>query len=129
MRSCMKTHSALALSFLLGLANAPGASSRGDEKADVPPDHARRMKEGLTLFKEHVRPALIRHCLDCHGGKKTKGEFDLSDRKPLMDSGAIEGGKESLLYALITHAEEPYMPQKAPKLPDETIEQIARWID
>ena len=36
---------------------------------------------------------------------------------------------ESQLYALITHAEEPHMPQKAPKLPDETIAQIARWID
>ena len=101
-----------------------------EEKANVPPDHARQMKEGLALFKEHVRPALVKYCLDCHGGKATKGEFDLSDRKPLMDSGAIDGGaKESQLYALITHADEPHMPKKGPKLPEETIAQIARWID
>src|SRR5262245_28411719 len=111
---------------LLGLVLAAGGSSWSSE---VPADHARRMQEGLALFKEHVRPALIQHCLDCHGGQKTKGSLDLSDRKPLIDSGVIEGGRESLLYSLITHEEEPHMPQKAPRLPDATIERIARWIE
>ncbi len=60
-----------------------GGWSRAQGPPSVPADHARAMQEGLALFKEHVRPALIRHCLDCHGGKATKGEFDLSDRKPL----------------------------------------------
>src|SRR4051812_2109665 len=81
--------------------------------ADVDPDHAQKMKRGLALFKDEVRPALTRYCLDCHGGKKTKGDFDLSDRAPLLESGAIDGGgKESRLYALLTHAEEPHMPYK-----------------
>ena len=39
------------------------------------------------------------------------------------------GGKASRLYALITHAEEPHMPSKKPKLADADIEIIARWID
>ena len=84
----------------------------------MPPEHARQMKEGLALFKEHVRPALIRYCLDCHGGKETKGEFDLSGREPLIASGHVELGKaaESQLYLVITHEEEPHMPHKAPKL-------------
>ena len=42
------------------LAIAPGGSSRAAEPASVPPDHARRMRVGLALFKESVRPALIR---------------------------------------------------------------------
>ncbi len=93
-------------------------------------DHARRMQEGLALFKEHVRPALIAHCLDCHGGKKTKGEFDLSDRPALIASKAIEGGsKAARLRILIAHEEEPHMPEKGPKLPAATIDRIARWID
>jgi len=118
------------LSILLGLIFATVRSSWAQVQPPVPPDHARQMKEGLALFKEHVRPALIQHCLECHGGKTVKGGFDLSDRKPLTTSGAIDGGgKESLLYALITHAEEPHMPQKGVKLPAETIERIARWID
>ncbi len=88
--------------------------ARGDDAkapAAVPPEHAANMQKGLALFKEKVRPVLIAKCLDCHGGKATKGDFDLSDRKPLLASGAIEGGgKASPLYALITHAEEPHMP-------------------
>ena len=68
----------------------------------------------------------MQHCLDCHGGKATKGDLDLSDRKPLVKSGVLEGGsKESRLAALIRHEEEPHMPQKAPKLPDATIAEIA----
>ena len=48
----------------------------------------------------------------------------------MLKSGMIDGGgKESRLYALITHAEEPHMPQKGPKLPVATADQIARWID
>src|SRR5438093_365600 len=127
--SRMRIASEIALSALLVLALAPGGSLRAAEPASVPPDHARRMQAGLALFKESVRPALIRSCLDCHGGQKTKGGFDPSDRGPMIDSGAIDGGKDSLFYALITHAEEPHMPYQGAQLPDETIEQIARWID
>jgi hypothetical protein len=89
------------------------------------------MQEGLALFKEHVRPALIRYCLDCHGGKEIKGEFDLSRRDSLIASGHVELGKssESQLYLVITHKEEPHMPHKAPKLAGETIARIAKWID
>ena len=49
----------------------------------------------------------------------------------MIDSGVIEPGKasESHLYPVIAHAEEPHMPNKATKLPDETIARIARWID
>jgi hypothetical protein len=77
------------------------------------------MQEGLALFKQRARSALVRHCLDCHGGRTTKGELDHSDRKPLLDSGMLEGGgSESRLASLIRHADEPHMPNKAAKLTD-----------
>jgi hypothetical protein len=115
------------LAILLG----PGRPSLGQDNVAVPPEHARRMQEGLALFKEHVRPALIRHCLECHGGKEKKGELDLSKRESLLASGHVEIGKasESQLFLVISHQEEPHMPQKAPKLPGETIARIGRWID
>ena len=102
--------------------------------AQAPPavsaNHAKEMEEGLAIFKAKVRPALIASCLECHGGKSKKADFDLSDRKPLIDSEAIEGGSEkSRLMALIRHAEEPAMPLKRPKLDDATIAAIGRWID
>ncbi len=108
----------------------PASSSPNDEKPSVPPDHARRMQEGLVLFKAKVRPVLEQHCLNCHGGKATKGDLDLSDREPLRKSGVLEGGsKESRLAVLIRHEDDPHMPQKAPKLPEATIAEIGRWID
>jgi hypothetical protein len=73
---------------------------------------------------------VVKQCLDCHGGKATKGDLDLSDREPLMKSGALEGGsKESRLALLIRHEDEPHMPQKALKLADAAIADIGRWID
>jgi mono/diheme cytochrome c family protein len=111
---------------LAGLVPAP----RADDAAAVPADHARKMEQGLALFKAKVRPVLVQHCLDCHGGKAKKGGLDISDRKPLVDSGVLDGGgKESRLATLIRHEDDPHMPQKAAKLPDAAIADIARWID
>ena len=85
---------------------------------------------GLKLFREHVRTDLIHHCLDCHGGKSTKGNFDLVTREALMESGYVgESAKDSYLMGLIRHAEEPTMPFKKPKLSDEVIRRFGDWID
>src|SRR5207237_6448766 len=87
------------------------------------------------FFVEQVRPVLTNQCLNCHGGKFKKSGLDLSTREGLVRGGdtgpAIVPGKakESLLYKLIMHAQDPHMPAKADKLPDETIARIARWID
>jgi mono/diheme cytochrome c family protein len=120
---------ALAVSLVLALVQVEVAQAQ-QKPFPVLPEHAAKMAQGLALFKERVRPLLIAQCLECHGGKAKKGGFDLSDRQPLIESGVIDGGaKASLLYALITHADEPHMPSKKPKLPDADIEIIARWID
>ena len=103
---------------------------RADDQPNVPADHARNMEQGLSLFKAKVRPVLVQQCLDCHGGKAKKGGLDLSDRKPLVESGVLDGGgKESRLAVLIRHEDDPHMPQKAAKLPDAIIADITRWID
>ncbi len=101
-----------------------------DKDQPVAPDHVERVKKGTALFRSHVRETLEKQCLDCHGGKSLKGDFDLSSREKLMESGFVsKTAADSLLVKLITHAEEPHMPLKAPKLPDETINRIKQWID
>ena len=101
-----------------------------DEKTTVPPDHPERAKKGLALFKASVRTTLTTHCLDCHGGKSTKGDFDLSSREALLSSSFVtDAAEDSPLVDLITHTAEPHMPFKAPKLADEEIEQIRTWIN
>lgn len=85
---------------------------------------------GHKLFRSHVRTDLIHHCLDCHGGKSTKGNFDMVTREALMDSGFVgESAQDSYLMELIRHTEEPAMPFKKPKLTDDVIKRIGDWID
>src|SRR6185295_16161114 len=63
------------------------------------------------------------HCVQCHGGEKTKAGFDLTTRESLLRGGesgtAVEPGQpeSSLLYRMVTHREEPGMPHKKDKLP------------
>lgn len=104
--------------------------------AQQPPiDHALRMKEGTELFRESIRPALLSHCLKCHGGEKVRSGFDLSSRDLLLkggDSGEVVDLKDtadSYLLSLIRHDDEPVMPPAADKLQDKLIADFQRWIE
>ncbi len=119
------------LAALLLAAAWQGNLAQAEEAAKVSPEHAQRMKEGLALFKEHVRPLFVKHCLDCHGGKQTKADFDLASRDALFDSGMVEeeDAESSYLLTLLKHEEEPFMPLKAEQLPAEAIGHVARWLE
>ena len=93
------------------------------------------MARGLDLFRKQVAPLLKEHCVKCHGGEKTKGEFDIATRE-----GLLHGGKEGVsikpfdsagspMMKLIRHEEEPEMPDNKPKLAAEIIAKLAVWID
>jgi len=56
--------------------------------AEAPADHAAKMTRGLEMFREEVAPLLREHCLDCHGGEKTRGDLDLATREGLLLGGA-----------------------------------------
>ncbi|MDA1015707.1 MAG: DUF1553 domain-containing protein [Planctomycetota bacterium] len=107
-----------------------GQAPKSPAPKSISPEHAKQIKQGLALFEQDVRSVLIKHCLECHGGKFVKSEFDLSTRSRLMKSGFVEKtAAESHLMALISHSETPHMPFKKPKLPPETIAAIGKWID
>jgi hypothetical protein len=101
----------------------------------VPPDHAEKMTAGLALFDAEVRTLLTEHCLECHGGQKVKGDFDLSTRedalRPAQHGVAIRpfDPAGSPLLALLHHTAEPAMPDDRPPLPAPAITAIARWIE
>ena len=101
----------------------------------VPADHAARMKEGTALFDKTIGPALKTHCLECHGGEKTRAGFNLATRELLLtggDSGvAVDLAKpeSSLMLVLMRHDEEPEMPAKKPKLPEPLLADFQRWIE
>src|SRR3954468_15465852 len=89
---------------------------------------------GEGSFAE-VKQILVDNCVKCHGGEKTKGEFDLTSREGLLHPGSeganVVPGKagESRLMKLVRHLDEPHMPQKGEKLTDAQIAKIAAWID
>ena len=103
--------------------------------AQVPADHAERIKVGTTLFQKTIRPALDEHCVRCHGGEKTRAGFDLTSRDLLLkggDTGAavdLEKPDSSFLLAVLRHEEEPFMPTKKPKLDQQLLAAIAKWIE
>jgi mono/diheme cytochrome c family protein len=100
----------------------------------VPDDHAALMARGLESFEREVAGVLKEHCLKCHGGEKTKADFDLASRELLLKGGA-DGpsvvpfhADQSRLLKMLRHQEEPFMPENKPRLPEEVIAKIEAWI-
>ncbi len=120
------------LTVLLGMGSP--SSVRAQQGPSSSPDegerHSRRMAEGMALFKSDVRSILAERCVVCHGGAQKLGDFDLSSRDSLVESGKLGATADSSrLLKLLRHEQEPYMPFQQPKLAEETIDTIARWIE
>jgi mono/diheme cytochrome c family protein len=130
---------ALGLAALISFAGAARGAEPASRPAPVPAvaaDHPQQMTAGLAIFSRHVRPLLIARCLKCHGGEaEVQSGFNLATREGLLAGGlngkaVIPGNAQrSRLYRLVSHAEEPHMPQDAAKLSDADLAQVAAWID
>lgn len=100
----------------------------------VPPDHAERMSKGLQSFDAEVAGILKEHCVKCHGGDKTRGDLDMATREGLLKGGADGPSvspfhpEASRLLKMLRHEEEPFMPEKKPRLPEDVIRKIEQWI-
>lgn len=98
-------------------------------------DHSEKMAESQALFKTDIRAVLTENCMKCHGGEKVFSKFNLTTREGLLAGGAsgvsvIAGNaKESRLIDYLSHRKEPFMPLEQPRLSDDTISKVARWID
>jgi mono/diheme cytochrome c family protein len=82
-----------------------------------------------------VRQLLETHCVECHGGRLTRGGLDLATRDGLLrggDSGpAVVPGdvSRSRLYRRVTPAEKPGMPYRRERLTDAQVGLLAAWIE
>src|SRR5215213_4426301 len=87
-----------------------------------------------VTYQDHVLPLFRNSCLNCHNPDKKKAGLDLSNYAGVIAGGgtgkAVEPGDPdaSLLFRLVTHAEEPTMPPKGDKLPEKDLDTIKRWI-
>lgn len=85
-------------------------------------------------FAHEVVPILREHCVECHGGEKSKGGFSLNTRDLVLDADVVEPGdpgKSLLVELLRSDDEDERMPppkKRADPLPDEQIAVLERWI-
>lgn len=100
-----------------------GASARGNE--------------GLDLFENEIRPALVESCYGCHSQEAGTLEADLAlDNRASVVRGGRSGpvivpskpGESRLLRAIEYHDPGLQMPPDG-RLPEETIAAFRRWIE
>ena len=91
-----------------------------------------------AFYSEKVRPILMTNCGKCHFDMNHKGGLSMATKASLMKGGRdgvvlVPGDPaNSLLVKLIRHegpADDPMpMPPKSPKISDEDIATIERWV-
>ena len=90
-------------------------------------------QEKIT-YQDHIHPLFENACNSCHNADKAKGGLDLSSYANTLKGGSSGGSVESgnpngsLLYKVVAHQEEPFMPHKKDKLPDTQIALLGKWI-
>ncbi len=96
---------------------------------------AQAPKADAVTYKDHVRPILQKHCLNCHNADKASSDFDITTYQAVIAGGssgeAVKPGNpaQSLLYRVTNHEVEPKMPPKAKKIPDADLAVIKKWIE
>lgn len=101
-----------------------------EDKAAVP------AKEEKITFDQHILPIFREKCGSCHNGNDKKGDLVLDNYGLAMQGGAsgevirTDGdASQSQLYLVVAHLSEPKMPPQQPKLPDEQLTLIRKWIE
>ena len=93
-------------------------------------------KEEKITFDQHIVPIFREKCGSCHNANDKKGDLVLDNYNLAMQGGAsgevvrTDGdASQSQLYLVVTHKSEPVMPPSQPKLPDEQLTLIRKWIE
>ncbi len=88
----------------------------------------------IAFFETSIRPLLAKHCIECHGSEKARGNLAFTSRKDLLLGGtkgpAIVPGKPaaSLLIQAVRHTGDLRMPRNKPQLGEEDISLLEKWI-
>lgn len=88
-----------------------------------------------AFFENRIRPALVKHCYECHssGAKKLGGKLRLDSREAVLAGGesgpALKPGRpeDSLLIHSLLWQDDLEMPPDEP-LPQNVIEDFRNWI-
>ena len=83
-------------------------------------------------FAHDIAPILRRHCVECHGGSKSKGDFSVNNRSTFLDDGMAEpGNPEETRFLELVRSADPdarMPPDDRPRLPREDIARLEDWV-
>ncbi|NNE91594.1 MAG: DUF1549 domain-containing protein, partial [Verrucomicrobiales bacterium] len=94
-------------------------------------------RAGIEFFEKQIRPALVKHCYECHSVEegKSKGGLRVDSKRALLQGGdtgpAIVPGNphESLLLTSIHYSDPEFEMPPDGKLPAAVISDIEEWIE
>ena len=91
--------------------------------------------QDMTLnFVDSIKPLFQESCIGCHRQGRAKNGLRLDDYNAMMEGGSagpsiIKGDPDaSLLYLVMAHEREPFMPRGEPKLDEQTTAIVRQWI-
>ena len=91
-------------------------------------------QEKKITFEEHIKPIFREHCTVCHSESDKESDLALDTYGATLAGGSSgpavkEGDADgSRLYALVTHAERPFMPPDEDAMAKEKLDLIKTWI-
>lgn len=111
----------LGLSLFVAISSAVGKTSHTD----------------LVLFDRDIAPVLQKKCYQCHGPKKSKGDFRLDSPEAILRGGengsVLEAGdplRSSIYYSTTYPEDDPdFMPQKGDGLTESEKNSLKTWIE
>lgn len=114
------------------LATVAAGAANADAGADAR-NSARNAAAAAEFFENRIRPLLVAHCQECHGGKARKGGLKLDSAKAVLrggDTGAVVVPGEpdkSLLVQSVRYDGDLKMPPKG-RLSAAQIADLAEWV-
>ncbi len=109
---------------MLALLSQGGVPALPGEAQEITPKPSTAAAEAKS-YDDQVRPFLVRHCLECHGTEKPKGDLRL-DR--LIPDFASEASRERWLTVLERVKTGAMPPQSKPRPPEQEVRTLTDWI-
>tara|TARA_B100000945_G_scaffold242894_2_gene199122 strand:+ start:273 stop:1691 length:1419 start_codon:yes stop_codon:yes gene_type:complete len=93
-------------------------------------------KDEVVTFADDIKPILQKYCLKCHGNDDQNADLNLQNYATLLQGGSAgavvkagQSGASVLMQAITNEDDAARMPPESPRLPEEVITLIGKWID
>ncbi|MFK7735413.1 MAG: c-type cytochrome domain-containing protein [Pirellulaceae bacterium] len=96
---------------------------------------SKEQTEKKITFEEHIKPIFREHCTACHSESDKSSDLALDTYGNTLAGGssgdvvADGDASGSRIFALMTHAEQPYMPPDQDPIAKEQIALVKTWIE